>query len=214
MRLTVRLFAGLRERAGADTVELEVPEPATVGDVRSAFDSDLPYIVAVNRVYADDADPVRATDEVALVPPVSGGQDAVRHVRITDEPITAAPLSEIVRDPSAGALVVFEGMTRAVDHLDYEAYTEMAEPMLRQIAAEEAERHGLSAVAVEHRIGRVALSEASVIVAASGPHRQETFTGARAIIDRLKAEAPIFKREEGDWVEGQLPDRLEQQADG
>ncbi len=206
MLLTVRLFAGLRERAGADTVDLEVPDGATVGDVRTAFDPDLPYIVAVNRAYADDADPVRAGDEVALVPPVSGGAgDAVRHVRITGDAIAAAPLIEIVRDPRAGALVVFEGMTREVDHLDYEAYVEMAEPMLRSIAAEAADEHGLTAVAVEHRIGRVGLSEPSVIVAASGPHRGETFTGARAIIDRLKAEAPIFKREAGDWVEGDLP---------
>ena len=182
------------------------PEPATVGDVRSAFDRDTPYIVAVNRVYAGDEEPVRAGDEVALVPPVSGGAgDAVRHVRITDEPIAAAPLIERVRDPRAGALVVFEGMTREVDRLEYEAYAEMAEPMLRDIAAQEAERHGLCAVAVEHRVGTVRLSEPSVIVAASGPHRCETFDGARAIIDRLKAEAPIFKREEGQWVEGELP---------
>lgn len=206
MRLTVRLFAGLRERAGTDTVELELPDPATVADVRTAFDPDQPYIVAVNRIYAGDEDPVRTGDEVALVPPVSGGaDDLVRLARITGDPLDAVPLMDAVRDPRAGALVVFEGMTREVDHLDYEAYVEMAEPMLRAIAAEEAARHGLVAVAVTHRIGRVALSEPSVIVAASGPHRQETFTGARAIIDRLKAEAPIFKREEGDWVEGDLP---------
>lgn len=207
MRVTVRLFAGLRERAGSDAVDLELPEPATVADVRAAFDPDLPYIVAVNRVYADDADPVRAGDELALVPPVSGGAGAVRRARITEDPIAAGALIALVRDPAAGALVVFEGMTREVDHLDYEAYAEMAEPMLARIAQEEAERHGLCAVAVEHRIGRVALSEPSVIVAASGPHRGETFTGARAIIDRLKAEAPIFKKEEAAWVEGELPGR-------
>ncbi len=205
MRLTVRLFAGLRERAGAPTVVLELPDPATVADVRTAFDPDLPYIVAVNRVYADDGERVGAGDEVALIPPVSGGAGVVRRARITADPIAAGALMELVRDPRAGALVVFEGMTRAVDHLDYEAYVEMAEPMLAAIAATEAERHGLCAVAVEHRIGRVGLSEPSVIVAASGPHRGETFAGARAIIDRLKAEAPIFKAEEGEWVEGDLP---------
>lgn len=216
MRLTVRLFAGLRQRAGSPTVDLDLPDPATVADVRSAFGPDLPYIVAVNRVYAGDGDPVGAEDEVALIPPVSGGagaEDPVRHVRITAEAIAAAPLIELVRDPRAGALVVFEGMTRDVDALEYEAYAEMAEPMLRAIAAREAERHGLCAVAVEHRVGTVRLSEPSVIVAASGPHRGETFDGARAIIDRLKAEAPIFKQEEGEWVEGRLPDRLEEQAD-
>jgi molybdopterin synthase catalytic subunit len=206
MRLTVRLFAGLKERAGAPTVDLELPEPATVADVRTAFAENLPYIVAVNRVYADDAEPVRAGDEVALIPPVSGGaDDPVRRVRLTDEPIAAADLIELVRDPRAGAVVVFEGVTREVAELEYEAYAEMAEPMLRRIAAEEAERHGLTAVAVEHRVGTVPLSEPSVIVAASGPHREETFAGARAVIDRLKDEAPIFKKEEDAWVEGNLP---------
>jgi molybdopterin synthase catalytic subunit/molybdopterin converting factor small subunit len=206
MRLTVRLFAGLKQRAGAPTVDLELPEPATVADVRAAFGAELPYIVAVNRVYADDAAAVGAADEVALIPPVSGGEDPVRRVRITDEPLAAGPLMELVRDPRAGAVVVFEGVTRTVDHLVYEAYVEMAEPMLRDIAAQDAERHGLTAVAVEHRIGTVPLSEPSVIVAASGPHREETFAGARAVIDRLKDEAPIFKQEEERWVEGNLPD--------
>jgi molybdopterin synthase catalytic subunit len=205
MRLTVRLFAGLKERAGAPTVDLELPEPATVADVRSAFGADLPYIVAVNRVYADDAEAVGADDEVALIPPVSGGQDVVRRARITPEPLDAAELIALVRDPRAGAVVVFEGVTREVAELEYEAYAEMAEPMLRRIAAEEAARHGLTAVAVDHRTGTVPLSEPSVIVAASGPHRQETFAGARAVIDRLKDEAPIFKKEEEAWVEGNLP---------
>jgi molybdopterin synthase catalytic subunit len=208
MRLTVRLFAGLKQRAGAETVDLELPEPATVADVRGAFGEDEPYIVAVNRVYAGDEEAVRAGDEVALIPPVSGGTDPVRHARITTEPLDSAPLIALVRDPRAGALVVFEGMTREVDQLVYEAYAEMAEPMLREIAAEEAARHGLTAVAVEHRIGTVPLSEPSVIVAASGPHRQETFAGARAVIDRLKEQAPIFKREPDGWVEGTLPGRM------
>ncbi|MEA2178704.1 MAG: MoaE-MoaD fusion protein [Solirubrobacteraceae bacterium] len=209
MRLTVRLFAGLKERAGAATAELEVPDPATVADVRAAFGDEWPYIVAVNRVFAGDEEPVRAGDEVALIPPVSGGtEDVVRRARITADPIEAGPLMELVRDPRAGALVVFEGMTREVDQLEYEAYAEMAEPMLRSIAAEEATRHGLTAVAVEHRVGTVPLSHPSVIVAASGPHRQETFAGARAIIDRLKAEAPIFKREPEGWVKGTLPGQM------
>ena len=206
MRLTVRLFAGLKERAGAPTLELELPEPATVADVRSAFGAGLPYIVAVNRVYAGDEEPVRADDEVALIPPVSGGQDdRVRRARITSDPIEAGPLIALVRDPRAGAVVVFEGVTREVQALEYEAYAEMAEPMLHRIAAEEVARHGLTAVAVEHRIGTVPLSEPSVIVAASAPHREAAFAGARAVIDRLKDEAPIFKKEAEAWIEGNLP---------
>jgi MoaE-MoaD fusion protein len=204
--ITVRLFAGLRERAGRDRVELELPEDARVADVLAAMGvGPRECVVAVNREYAREESPVQPGDEVALVPPVSGGSGPVRHVRVTEEPLDVAALSAAVRDPAAGAVVCFEGVTREVSHLDYEAYAEMAEPRLRQIAEEEAARHGLCAVAVEHRIGRVELSEPSVIVAASAPHRGEAFAGARAVIDRLKAEAPIWKREEGEWVEGELP---------
>ena len=115
-----------------------------------------------------------------------------------------------MRDPRAGAVVLFEGVTREVEELDYEAYVEMAEPRLAAIAAEEAVRHGLCAVAVEHRTGTVRLGEPSVIVAVSAPHRGEAFAGARAVIDRVKAEAPIWKVEIGAdggrrRVEGTLP---------
>ena len=139
------------------------------------------------------------------MPPVSGGDNTVRRARVTGVALDVAALSAAVRDPRAGAVVLFEGVTRDVPELDYEAYVEMAEPKLAAIAAEEVEAHGLCAVAIEHRTGTVPLGQPSVIVAASAPHRGEAFSGARAVIDRLKAEAPIFKREEGDWVEGDLP---------
>jgi MoaE-MoaD fusion protein len=120
-----------------------------------------------------------------------------------------AALSAAVRDPRAGAVVVFEGVTREVPSLDYEAYAEMAVERLRTIGEEEAARHGLCAVALEHRVGTVALSEPSVVVAASAPHRGEAFAGARALIDRVKAEAPIWKVEVTDEgarrVDGTLP---------
>ena len=162
-------------------------------------------VVAVNREYATADEPVRAGDEVALVPPVSGGSGEpaapapppkiVRRVRVTGDRLDLAALADAVRDPRAGAVVLFEGVTRDVPELDYEAYAEMATARIEAIAAEEAERHGLCAVAVEHRTGTVALSEPSVIVAASAPHRGEAFAGARALIDRVKAEAPIWKVE-------------------
>jgi len=212
----VRLFAGLRERAGTDRLEVELPEGARVSDVLAAMASTpvgalrpRECVVAVNREYATPDEPVRAGDEIALVPPVSGGEDAVRRIRVTGEPLDLAALADAVRDPRAGAVVLFEGVTRDVPELDYEAYAEMAEPRIAAIAAEEAERHGLCAVAVEHRTGTVALSEPSVIVAASAPHRGEAFAGARALIDRVKAEAPIWKVEVSEAgrrrVEGTLP---------
>jgi MoaE-MoaD fusion protein len=226
MRVSVRLFAGLRERAGTDRLELELPDDARVADVLAAMASTpvgelrpRECVVAVNREYARADEPVRAGDEVALVPPVSGGAGdddrvaapdaAVRRVRVTGEPLDLSALADAVRDPRAGAVVLFEGVTRDVPELDYEAYAEMATARIEAIAAEEAERHGLCAVAIEHRTGTVPRSEPSVIVAASAPHRGEAFAGARALIDRVKAEAPIWKVEVTDAgrtrVEGTLP---------
>ena len=216
MRVSVRLFAGLRERAGTDRLEVELPDDARVADVLAAMAStpvgalrDRECVVAVNREYASAEEPVRAGDEVALVPPVSGGSGPVRHVRVTASPLDLAALADAVRDPRAGAVVLFEGVTREVPKLDYEAYAEMAEARLEAIAREEAERHGLCAVAIEHRTGTVPRSEPSVIVAASAPHRREAFSGARALIDRVKAEAPIWKVEvdgaDRRRVQGTLP---------
>jgi MoaE-MoaD fusion protein len=133
----------------------------------------------------------------------------VQHVRVTGEPLSLDSLVERVRDPRAGAVVTFQGVTREVERLEYEAYTEMAEPKIAAIVAEAVERHGLCAAAAEHRVGDVPLGEPSVAVAVSAPHRPEAFAAAREIIDRLKAEVPIWKKEidggEGRWVEGTRP---------
>jgi molybdopterin converting factor subunit 1 len=217
VNVSVRLFAGLRERAGSRHIDVELPDGACVGDLLEALAA-TPVgalqpgqcVVAINREYAGTDEPIAAGDEVALIPPVSGGAGPVRAIRVTEEPLDLAALAAAVRDPRAGAVVCFEGVTRDVPSLEYEAYAEMAEPKLRAIAEAEAERHGLCAVAVEHRVGTVALSEPSVIVAASAAHRGEAFAGARAVIDRVKAEAPIWKVEiEADGtprrVEGTLP---------
>jgi molybdopterin converting factor subunit 1 len=216
VRVAVRLFAGLRERAGSERLEVELPDGASVSDLLAAMAA-TPVgalapgqcVVAVNREYAGPDAPISAGDEVALVPPVSGGEDVVRLVRVTGGPLDLAALAAAVRDPRAGAVVCFEGVTREVPRLEYEAYAEMAAQRLQAIAADEAARHGLCAVAVEHRTGTVALGEPSVIVAASAPHRGEAFAGARAVIDRVKAEAPIWKVEvtaDGERrVEGTLP---------
>src|SRR4051794_31678583 len=198
MVVSVRLFAGLRERAGSERIEVELPDGATIADLLAAMElAPRSCVAAVNREYAGPDTPIGAGDEVALVPPVSGGADpgAVRRGRVAGDPLGVAALAVAGRGPRAGAVVLFEGVTREVEELDYEAYVEMAEPRLASIAEEEAVRHGLCAVAVEHRTGTVPLSEPSVLVAVSAPHRGEAFAGARAVIDRVKAEAPIWKVE-------------------
>jgi MoaE-MoaD fusion protein len=192
---------------------LELPDGARVGDALAELHGlagDLPLVMAVNREYADEERVLDPGDELALIPPVSGGEArAAPWVRVSSEPLLLDALAERVRDPRAGAVVTFQGVTREVERLEYEAYAEMAEERLATIAAEAVERHGLCAAAVEHRVGDVPLSEPSVIVAASAAHRGEAFAGAREIIDRVKAEAPIWKKEiegqEGRWVQGTPP---------
>jgi MoaE-MoaD fusion protein len=131
------------------------------------------------------------------------------HVRVTAEPLSLERLAGLVGRPAAGAIVTFQGTTREVEWLEYEAYHEMAEERIAAIAADAIERHGLEAAAAEHRVGTVPLGEASVAVAASAAHRDEAFAGAREIIDRVKAEAPIWKKEiegeTGRWVDGTPP---------
>jgi molybdopterin synthase catalytic subunit len=212
VEVTVKLFAVLRERAGARELTLELPEGARVQDALDSLADvaqGVPVVMAVNREYADADVVLSADDELALVPPVSGGETALVHVRVTEDPLSVEALSGLVRNPAAGAIVVFEGVTREVEALEYEAYAQMAEERIAVILAEAKERHGLAAVAAEHRVGRVPLLQPSVIIAVSAPHREAAFAGAREAIDRIKAEAPIWKKEleggEGRWVEGTVP---------
>src|SRR5258707_10159656 len=172
--VTVKLFAMLRERAGASEVTLELPEGARVSDALASLGhvtAGVPVVMAVNREYADADDVLSADDELALVPPVSGGETALVHVRVTEDPLSVDALSGLVRNPAAGAVVVFEGVTREVEALEYEAYVEMAEEKMRTILTGVKEEYGLTAIAGEHRVGRVPLSQPSVVVAASAPHR-------------------------------------------
>jgi molybdopterin synthase catalytic subunit len=201
----VRLFAALRERAGESELALELPDGARVADALeqvATLTRDMPVVVAVNREYATADVRLEAGDELALIPPVSGG---ATHVRLTTEPLSLDRLLAHVRDPAAGAVVTFQGVTRDVPALEYEAYAEMAERELAAIVERAIDRHGLCAAAAEHRVGTVPRSEASVVIAASAPHRAEAFAGVREIIDELKARAPIWKREEGEWVRGAIP---------
>jgi molybdopterin converting factor subunit 1 len=220
----VRLFAILRERAGRDSLTLELSEGATVADALDALAGEpalgellerLPLGMAVNREYASVDATLGEGDELALIPPVSGGADAAApavagaeiHVRITEAPLSLDALAQAVGRPGAGATVAFQGTTRTVQRLDYAAYREMAQTQIEAILRECVQRHGLQAAAAEHRIGSVPLGEASVVVAVSSAHRPQAFAAAREAIDRIKAEAPIWKREidggeSGRWAQG------------
>jgi molybdopterin synthase catalytic subunit len=226
VRISVRLFATLRQRAGRSAFELELADGATVGDAlerlreEPGLDESLERIrvaVAVNREYASAVDELSDGDELVLVPPVSGGGSSV-HVRVGEGPLSLEEIAARVIRAGAGAVVSFQGVTREVERLDYEAYREMAEERIAAILLDCVERHGLEAAAAEHRIGSVPLGEASVIVSVSGAHRDAAFAGAREAIDRIKAEAPIWKREvegsEGRWVEGTPAPRAETRPRG
>jgi MoaE-MoaD fusion protein len=216
VKVRVRLFAVLREKAGRDEIELELAEGATVAEAIDALGDvagldgvfgRLPVRMAVNRDYAEESTPLGPGDELALIPPVSGG--ARVHVRVTEEPLSLEEITARAGSPAAGAIVSFQGTTRDVERLDYEAYREMAEQRIAEILSDCLERHALEATAAEHRVGSVPLGEPSVIVAVSAAHRGEAFAGAREAIDRIKAEAPIWKKEidgaEERWVEGTAP---------
>jgi len=216
MMVHIRLFAQLRERAGAEGIDIALPDGATVADALRELGARpplgdllarLPVRMAVNRELVDGHTELRADDELALLPPVSGGSGVPPHVRVTEEPLDAAAVTDLVRRPSAGAVVTFEGTARDVEFLDYEAYREMAQEQMGRIVAACIERHGLEAAAAEHRVGRVALGEPAVVVAVAAAHRGEAFAGAREIIDTIKAQAPIWKREldrgEARWVPGE-----------
>jgi MoaE-MoaD fusion protein len=201
----VRLFAGLRERAGWSHRDVEA---ATVADVWPTLDlGDEPagLLYAVNKQYAQRDATLADGDEVALIPPVSGGA-----FLLSEEPLSLERVVDEVRSDDAGAIATFTGTTRGqsrgrtVEHLDYEAYEGMAEQVMSEIAAEVAGRYELCAVAIHHRVGRVAIGETSVVIAVSAPHRQAALAACKDAIDALKERVPLWKKEvyEGgeEWI--------------
>jgi len=208
MRITVRLFAALRERAGWSEREVEIPEGSAVGDVWPRLDlGDEPpgLAYARNREYAAREDALSAGDEVAVIPPVSGGA-----FRVEAAPLDLDAVVAEVADPGAGAIATFVGITRlhsrgrTVTHLEYDAYPEMAEAEMARIAAAVRARHDVLNVAIAHRTGHVPLGEASVIIAVSAAHRGAAMDACREAIDTLKQTVPIWKKEvfEGgeEWI--------------
>jgi molybdopterin synthase catalytic subunit/molybdopterin converting factor small subunit len=199
MRVTVRLFAGLRERAGTGTRELELGDGATAGDVWAALElGERPggLAVAVNRRYVGEAEPLADGDEVALIPPVSGGA-----IRLVGGPLDVAAVLAEVEDVRAGGIASFVGTVRdesrgrQVLHLEYEAYEEMAEEVMAELAERLKTEHGLCAVAIAHRVGRVEVGEPSVAIAVSAAHRAAALEACREAIDTLKETVPLWKKE-------------------
>ena len=197
MRVNVRLFAGLRELAGRSSFELD--DVATVADVWPRLglgDEPGGLLYAVNREYVARDEELSDGDEVALIPPVSGGS-----FRLTPEPLDVAAVLREVTSPDAGGIASFVGTVRRrsrerdVLRLDYEAYEEMAEEMLMRLGAELTERHGLTAVAIHHRLGRVEIGEPSVVIAVSAPHRAAALDACREAIETLKTSIPLWKKE-------------------
>jgi molybdopterin converting factor subunit 1 len=214
MHVTVRYFALVREIVGRRMEDREVPEGTSVGDLIDQIVAEYPTIerlrrstmLMVNQEYVEPAHVLSEGDEVALIPPVSGGGP----FRVTEDVIDPREVSDAVADPGAGAIITFVGTVRntargsAVLYLDYEAYPAAAEKMLARIGDEIAERWGIDRVAITHRIGRLQIGEASVAIAVSSPHRNEAFEACHYAIERIKQIVPIWKKEyyaDGDiWI--------------
>jgi MoaE-MoaD fusion protein len=217
----VRLFARLRELAGVETEVVDVPARATLADVYETFGRSHPALdpdrasvrAALNQEFADWGAEVSDGDEVAFIPPVSGGAHVVGVLfEVTTGPLDARRVEKAVEHPGAGAVCTFTGIVRdnsrgrSVTYLEYEAFVEMATEQMRRLADEIAERWPEARVAMVHRTGRLEIGEPSVVVSASAPHRAEAIAACKWGIDRLKETVPIWKKEHAAdgtfWIEG------------
>lgn len=223
MNLTVRYFAGHRDITGRSEERVALDAGATVGALWADLVSRYPRLAgytgrllyAVNQEFATPETALADGDEVAFIPPVSGGAGGeVRPFVVTDAPLDPAPLVALVQSPEAGAVVTFAGVVRnnfggrSTARLEYQAYAGMAEAVLAQIAAEAQQRFGAGAIAVHHRIGTLEIGETAVLVVVASAHRHAGFEAAEWIMDRIKEKAPIWKKEiwadgEAEWVGGE-----------
>ena len=218
IRITLKLFGSLREAAGESTLEIELEEGAVVADVRSWLAERVPQVeklgdrlaASVNLEIADLTDGLEDGDEVAFLPPVAGGdgaggdasEDAAsKRCTISDRPLDEQEVARRVEGPDAGGVVSFIGRVRnhargqSIEHLEYEAYPEMAEREMEKIADDAARRWPGTRVAIAHRVGHLAIGDAAVVVVAASAHRGEAFEACRFAIDTLKVTVPIWKRE-------------------
>ncbi len=208
MKVAVRLFARYREETGLERVEVEVPDGGTVESAWAAVVARHPQLApyrpytlfAIGTDYVSPDAPLRSGEEICCFPPVSGGADDL--YQVTDQPLSEAALTAAVAHPEAGGIVVFSGVVRnetggrPVKFLEYEAHAPMAEAKMREIGkAVRARWPSVKQVAMVHRVGRLEIGEASVMVAVSAAHRREAFEACRFAIDRLKESVPVWKKE-------------------
>lgn len=212
MNITVRYFASHREITGRATEQFELDQDATVGTLWELLTSRYPRLAgfgrsllyAVNEEWGQASTELHDGDEVAFIPPVSGG--APEQFAICEAPLDAVPLQALVGNPDMGAVVTFAGIVRnhfggrATAYLEYEAFAPMAVKVLEQIAAEARASWQTGEIAIHHRVGRLEIGETAVLIAVAAPHRHEAFAAAEWIMDRIKAVAPIWKKEI--WADG------------
>ncbi len=208
MRVRVRLFARYREATGRERLDLDLPDNTTVEHAwaaivgrHPALEAFRPYtLFAIGTEYVGPEHRLAPDDELCLFPPVSGGADDV--YRVVEHPLSPDAIAALVDDPGAGGVVIFSGVVRnetggrPVKFLEYEAHAPMAEAKLREIGEEVRRRWpGVKRVAMLHRIGRLEIGEASVLIGVSAAHRAEAFEACRWAIDTLKTTVPVWKKE-------------------
>lgn len=211
MKIRMRLFASAREVVGKQEVIVDVPEGVTAADLLTQFVAQHPDLrrlapslkLAVNHEYVEGGRRLAEGDEVALIPPVSGGLDLFE---VTESPLSLDVMARAVGQNTSGAIASFLGVVREfsrgrrVDHLEYDAYPEMAVAKMRQIGEEIHARWPVDRVAMVHRVGRLTVGEASVAIAVASPHRQDALQACAYAIERLKEIVPIWKKEM--WADG------------
>jgi molybdopterin synthase catalytic subunit len=232
VKISVRLFATLRQNAGWTEKAWELPEGATVADLEAALDGAMPHLglqgrvhyAAVNEEYVKVDVRLKEGDRVGFFPPVSGGAE-MKQFAIVEHPLLLDDAARRVSRPDCGAIATFAGVVRGstdtqsgtiqTDFLAYEAYAEMAEKVMAQIGDEIRERWSkVQEVCILHRVGRLEIGEPSVVIAVSTPHRGDgCFDACQYAIERLKQVVPIWKQENGRdgavWIEGpSQPDAL------
>jgi len=219
MKVEVLLFAGAKQAIGAGVLAVSLPDGATAGSLLNKLAGEYPAFLglasvaqmAVNEAYVPKDHVLCDGDTVAVIPPVSGGSEC-QFFQVVDRPIRPDELHELVRSNADGAVVTFSGVVRdhtgtsATSHLLYEAYAPMAEKKMAALAAEASSRWALGDIAMLHRVGRLEIGEISILVSVACPHRGGAFEACQFLIDRLKVEVPVWKKEvgpDGDyWVEG------------